>query len=274
MHLKGATVVITGGGRGIGLATAKAFAKQGATVFIGDLDEQLAKSAAAEVGGVGVRLDVRSRESFAGFLSVVAESGRPLDVLVNNAGIMPMGSFVDEDDAVTDAIVDVNLKGVLNGTKLALPGMLERGTGHIINVASYLGKVPAANLATYCASKYAVVGFSESLRDEVAGTGVTVTAVLPSAVRTELMSGIKPGGILPTVDPEDIANAVVASCSNRPAIVAVPAWMRGYEAASALLPDRLLGAVRGSLTRGRTSGVDNSSRVAYEDRMRRVAQGK
>ena len=108
---------------------------------------------------------------------------------MNNAGIMPAGRFVEESDAVTDAIVDVNLNGVLRGSKLALPGMIARGSGHIVNVASYLGKAPAAGLATYCATKHAVVGFSESLRDELAETGVTVTCVLPSAVRTDLVSG-------------------------------------------------------------------------------------
>ena len=80
--------------------------------------------------------------------------------------------------------------------------MLEQGSGHIVNVASYLGMAPAAGLATYCATKHAVVGFSESLRDEVAGSGVTVTVVLPSAVRTDLVSGVKLGGLLPTVDPK------------------------------------------------------------------------
>ena len=149
-------------------------------------------------------------QSFAAFL---ADIEAPLQVLVNNAGIMPAGRFVDESDAVTDAIVDVNLNGVLRGTKLVLPGMLDRRSGHIVNVASYLGMVPAAGLASYCATKHAVVGFSESVRDEVAGTGVTVTAVLPSAVRTDLVSGVKLGGLLPTVDPEDIADAVFWAAS-------------------------------------------------------------
>ena len=212
---------------------------------------------------------MRSRESLADFLSGI---GRPLQILVNNAGIMPAGRFVDEPDAVTDAIVDVNLNGVLRGTKLVLPGMLERGSGHIVNVASYLGEVPAAGLATYCASKHAVVGFSEALRDELAGTGVTVTTVLPSAVRTDLVSGVKLGGMLPTVDPEDIAEAIVATCRGRTAIVAVPAWMRSYEAAAALLPDRILGAVRGRLTRQRVlRTLDTTARSAYDERIRRDA---
>lgn len=269
IDLRGAAVAITGAARGIGYATARAFRARGARVYICDLDADLVATAAQELGCVGAALDVRSRESFAAFLAVVDE---PLRVLVNNAGIMPAGPFVDEPDTVTDAIVDVNLNGVLRGTKLVLPGMLEHGAGHIVNVASYLGEVPAAGLATYCASKHAVVGFSEALRDELAGTGVTVTAVLPSAVRTDLVSGVKLGGLLPTVDPEDIADAIVATCRSRTAIVAVPGWMRSYEAAAALLPDKLLGAVRGRLTRERVlRTLDIRARAGYEERVRRGA---
>ncbi len=267
--LRGASVAITGAARGIGYATAKAFLAEGARVFIGDLDADLAKTAAAELGCTGAGLDVRSRESFADFLAGVEG---PLQVLVNNAGIMPAGRFIEEPDPVTDAIVDINLNGVLRGTKLALPGMLTTGSGHIVNVASYLGEVPAAGLATYCASKHAVVGFSEALRDELAGTGVTVTTVLPSAVRTDLVSGVKLGGMLPTVDPEDIAAAIVATCRSRTAIVAVPAWMRSYEAAAALLPDKMLGAIRGRLTRQRVlRSLDTTARAGYEERIRRGA---
>ena len=271
LALSGASVAITGAARGIGYATAQAFVAQGARVFIGDLDADLAKTAAATLGCFGAALDVRSRESFAAFL---ADIEAPLQVLVNNAGIMPAGRFVDEPDAVTDAIVDVNLNGVLRGTKLVLPGMLDRRSGHIVNVASYLGMVPAAGLASYCATKHAVVGFSESVRDEVAGTGVTVTAVLPSAVRTDLVAGVKLGGLLPTVDPEDIADAIVESCRTRPAIVAVPGWMRSYEAAAALTPDRLLGAIRGRLTRDRVlRTLDSQARAGYDERIRHDAGG-
>jgi short-subunit dehydrogenase len=269
VELCGAAVAITGGARGIGLSTAKAFATKGSRVFIGDLDADLAGKAAADVGGHGMGLDVRSRSSFAAFLDSV---DAPLAVLVNNAGIMPAGRFVDEDDAITDAMLDINVRGVLTGTKLALPGMLERGSGHIVNIASFLGKMPAAGLATYCASKYAVVGFSESLRDELAGTGVTVTAVLPSAVRTELVAGVKLGGLLPTVDPGDIAAAVVASCTNRRAIVSVPGWVRSYDAVAAIVPDRMLGALRGRLTRERVlQTLDTDARAGYEQRVRRAA---
>ncbi len=270
--LTGTSVVITGAARGIGYATARAFIAEGARVFIGDLDGELAKTAADELGCIGAQVDVRSRESLAEFLAGVEP---PIGVLVNNAGIMPAGPFADESDAVTDAIVDVNLNGVLRATKLVLPGMVQRGRGHIVNVASYLGEVPAAGLATYCASKHAVVGFSEALRDELDGSGVTVTCVLPSAVRTDLVSGVKLGGVLPTVDPEDIAEAIVATCRTRPSIVAVPGWMRSYEAVAALVPDRLVGAVRGRLTRQRVlRTLDTGARAGYENRIRRdVASG-
>jgi short-subunit dehydrogenase len=266
IRLDGVAVAVTGGARGIGLATARAFAAAGSRVFIGDLDADLAEEAATAIGGRGFRLDVRSRESFAEFLAAI---DTPLAVLVNNAGIMPAGRFAEEDDAITEAILDINVKGVLIGTKLALPGMLDRGHGHIVNVGSYLGKVPAAGLATYCASKHAVVGFSEALRDELAGTGVTTTVVLPAAVRTELTAGVKLGGLLPTVDPEDIASAVVASCTHRRAVVAVPAWMRAYEPTTALVPDRLVAAIRGRLTRDRVlRTLDTSARSGYEERVR------
>lgn len=269
LTLSGASVAVTGAARGIGHATARAFLAAGARVVIGDLDGELAAVAGDELGCIGVAVDVRSRESLSEFFAGIEP---PLAVLVNNAGIMPAGRFVDEPDAVTDAIVDVNLNGVLRATKLALPGMLARGHGHIVNVASYLGEVPAAGLATYCASKHAVVGFSEALRDELAGTGVTVTAVLPSAVRTDLVSGVKLGGLLPTVDPEDIAEAIVATCRDRTAIVAVPGWMRSYEVASALLPDKVLGAVRGRLTRDRVlRSLDIEARARYDERIRRDA---
>ncbi|MFF2087048.1 SDR family oxidoreductase [Nocardia sp. NPDC058176] len=267
VRLAGVNVAVTGGARGIGLATARAFAAQGATVHVGDIDEGAAHAAAAEIGGKGYAVDVRSRESFAAFLAAI---DGPLDVLVNNAGIMPMGRFVDEDDLITDAILDINVRGVLIGAKLALRGMLARGHGHIVNVASYLGEVPAAGLAGYCASKHAVIGFSESLRDELHGTGVTVTAVLPSAVRTDLVAGVRLGGVLPTVEPERIADAVVASCRHRRTLVAVPGWMRGYKIVAALLPDRVLAAVRGGLTRDRVlHSLDNTARSAYDARVRR-----
>lgn len=265
IKLAGANVAITGGARGIGLATAKAFAAEGATVWIGDLDREAAKAAAEPLGGVGAELDVRSKASWENFLSQI---DAPLDVLVNNAGIMPLGMFLDESDDVTEAIFAINTLGPIHGMKQVLPGMLSRGEGHVVNVASYMGKIPLAGAATYAASKHATVGVSEAVRDELAGTGVTVTAVLPSAVRTELTAGIKLGGVLPTVDPEEIADGIVESCRTRAAIMAIPGWMRSYEAIAALTPDSWIGRVRGSLSRKRAvEQVDQGARAAYQARL-------
>src|SRR5262245_47910913 len=115
LGLSGTNVAITGGARGIGLAIAKAFAAKGATVWIGAPDGDKAAAAAKALGGHGYALDVRSKESFADFLAKV---DGPLDVLVNNAGIMPAGPFTDESDAISDTQIDINLRGVILGSKL------------------------------------------------------------------------------------------------------------------------------------------------------------
>jgi len=142
--LDGAVVVITGGGRGIGRATASAFADRGARVVIGDLDEQVARQAANDIGrsAHGFALDVASRESYTSFLETVKREVGPIDVLVNNAGIMPAGAFADTTLELVRATIDVNLWGVMLGCHLVLPDMMSRGHGHIINVASLLAASP------------------------------------------------------------------------------------------------------------------------------------
>jgi len=246
IDLDGALVAVTGAARGIGLATARAFVEAGAHVALGDLDGALAEEAAASLGprASGHRLDVTDRESFAAFLAAAAERHeRPLDVLVNNAGIMPNGAFLDQADEVDRATMDVNVFGVVYGMRLALPPMVERGRGHVVNVASLAGKVPLQGLAVYNASKYAVVGLTAATRLEMQATGVSVSAVLPSAVRTELSSGIDLG-VLPTVDPEDIARAVVATVASRRGEVAVPSYVGRLAALMPLVPEAVLGRLR------------------------------
>ena len=265
--LSGTVVAVTGGGRGIGEATVRAFAEAGAIVAAGDLDEATARAAAAPLGGEGYELDVRSAVSFERFLSRVSSDLGPLVVLVNNAGIMPLGEFSTEADELTEAVIDVNLRGVINGTKLALPGMLDRRRGHIVNVVSYLGKLPAGGAATYCATKFGALGFSESLGDELAGSGVTVSAVLPSAVRTGLTAGVRLGGWLPTVGRERIAAEIVRSCRTRRPVIRVPRWMRAYEVIAAVAPSRPLSAGRIRLARKRIEGLDASARAGYDERV-------
>ena len=152
-HTAAKTVAITGGARGIGYQTAKELIRRGHRVAIGDVDEARAKEAADELGvKVVTRLDVTDPDSFRDFLDLVERDLGPLDVLINNAGIMPTGHAHEEDDAVTRRQVEINVLGVIFGTKLALQRMLPRGAGHIINTASLAGELAVPGLATYCGS--------------------------------------------------------------------------------------------------------------------------
>ncbi|WP_336083122.1 SDR family oxidoreductase [Nocardia sp. SSK8] len=265
IDLDGALIAITGAARGIGLATARAFVAAGAHVALGDLDEALAVQAAAELGdrAMGHALDVTDKASYAAFLDAAARwRGRPLDVLVNNAGVMPNGAFLDQSDRIDQLTMDVNVYGVIHGMRLALPGMVERGHGHVVNVASLAGKFPIKGLAVYNASKFAVVGLTAATRLEMDGTGVSVSAVLPSAVRTELSSGID-YGILPAVDPEDIAAAVVRTVTTRAAETAVPGYVGLAADAAGLVPEPVMKLLR-------KAAHDDAAITRVDDEVRRV----
>ncbi|MFF2393197.1 MULTISPECIES: SDR family oxidoreductase [unclassified Nocardia] len=269
IDLAGATIAITGAARGIGLATARAFVEAGAYVALGDLDEAMAVQAATELGdhAMGHVLDVTDKASYAAFLEATTRWRGPLDVLVNNAGVMPNGPFLEQSDRIDQLTMDVNVFGVIHGMRLALPAMVERGYGHVVNVASLAGKFPLKGLAVYNASKYAVVGLTAATRLEMDGTGVSVSAVLPSAVRTELSSGID-YGILPAVDPEDIAAAVVRSVRTRAAETAVPGYVGLMANASGLVPEPVLRALRKvAHDDAAINGVDDSVRRVYLDRI-------
>jgi len=209
--LAGQVVAITGGARGIGRATAAALIAQGARVAIGDIEAALAQRTASELGAgtAGLPLDVTDRDSFAAFLDEVESRLGPLDVLVNNAGIMPIGPFPEETDATAERMVDINLRGVLLGSKLALARFLPRRRGHLVQIASAAGKFGLAGGATYCATKHGVVGLSEALRQELRGTGIEISVVMPVVVHTELGSGLPETRGLKAVEPEDVAAAIV-----------------------------------------------------------------
>jgi short-subunit dehydrogenase len=261
---------VTGGARGIGLATAAELAERGANVWIGDVDAERAERAAAGLDGVhAARLDVAERRSFTAFLGAVEAASGPPEVLVNNAGIMPLGPFLNEEEAVIERTIAVNLTGVINGMRVALPGMVERGRGHVANVASMMAKLSVPGAAVYTATKHAVLGLTDTVREEIAGSGVTLTTVLPSITRTELISGIPLPRGLPTTDPEDVARATADSCANGRHEVHVPRWMGAYDAVEAALPGRVMGAVRRVLDDRRAlDRLDPEARAAYERRVR------
>jgi hypothetical protein len=271
IDLDGAVVAVTGGARGIGKATAELFAAKGATVCIADLDGAAAAQTAAAIKPLAYAYvgDVTSRKSFAEFTGAVLDGLGRIDVLVNNAGIMPLGGFLDEDDATTKATFDVNVWGLIHGMRLVLPHMIERGRGHIVNVASMAGKIPIPGMAVYNASKFAAVGLSAAVREEFRGTGVSVSAVLPSAVRTRLSSGVPLGHGMPTVGPDDVARAIVGSVGSRRAEITVPGYLAGWDLIDAALPAPLMGLGRRLIRDHRAlTSVDHVARSDYEAAIR------
>lgn len=270
--IKGRSIIVTGGARGIGRATVDLFARQGAKVAVGDLDADLVDEVVAAHDGyvAGAHLDVTDPESWTAFLHEVAHLG-PWDVLVNNAGIMPLGSFLEESHATTKSIIDVNLHGVIFGTKAVAPGMAERGSGHIINVASAVGRVALANGATYSASKFAVVGFTEALRQELAPQGVDVSMVLPTVVRTELATGVPAARGIKPVSAEDVAQVIAGAVTRPRAELWVPRWSQGLSKPTLALPRIVQAAMTRAVKAGDVlSGADPAARAAYEKRARRL----
>jgi NAD(P)-dependent dehydrogenase (short-subunit alcohol dehydrogenase family) len=267
--LYGRVAVVTGGGRGIGKALSLALASEGCRVAIGDVDSASAEAAAAEIGGatIGLPLDVTDRPGFTAFLDEVERRLGPVDVLVNNAGIMPVGPLDEEDDATAIRVLEIDLHAVIHGTKEAVRRMKPRGTGHIVNVASSAGKSGFPNLATYCAAKHGVVGLSEAMRLELRGTGVDVSVVMPGIVKTELSTGLVDTPAFKTSTPEEVAEAVVDALKFNRFDVFVPKSIGPSWALFNLVPRRGRDAIGRALKIDRAlRDADRGARAAYEAR--------
>lgn len=267
--LAGQTVAITGGARGIGRATAIALSRKGMRVAIGDVDAAAAASTASELGptAVGLPLDVTDRASFSGFLDDVEQRLAPVDVLINNAGIMHVGRFVDEDDLTAKRMVDINLHGVILGTKLALDRMVPRNKGHIVNISSQAGKYGSPGGATYSATKHAVVGLTEAVRGELAlmDADVDVSYVMPFVVNTELGSGLGQARGMKALQPSDVADAIVDALQRRIVDVWVPKSAKPTQIIGSLLPRRLSETVAKAMKANLVlAGADASVRRDYE----------
>jgi NAD(P)-dependent dehydrogenase (short-subunit alcohol dehydrogenase family) len=266
--LNGKVVAITGGGRGIGRAIAQSLAREGARVAVGDLDRASAEATAAALGGdaIGLGLDVTDHAGFTAFLDEVERRLGPLDVLVNNAGIMVVTPLVEETGDSIARQLELNLRAVIHGTQEAMRRMTPRRSGHIVNVASIAGRTGFPHLATYAATKHGVVGLSESVRAELRGTGVEVSVVMPSVVRTELAAGLADSRVK-AVEVEDVADEVLGALKRPRFDVFVPRSNGPLVRLGSALPR----AVREAMTRWLKADqpllkADRSARASYEAR--------
>jgi 2-hydroxycyclohexanecarboxyl-CoA dehydrogenase len=183
MRLEGRTAIVTGGAGGIGAATCRRLAAEGARVAVTDLDLEQAQTVAAEIDGDPYALDVTNGEQV---VSVVAAIGR-VDILVNNAGTDRFAFFVKSTPEMWDVVLDVNLRGVLVVTHAVLPGMQEQGGGRIVNIASEAGRVGSQGSSVYSAAKAGVIGFTKAIARESARFGVTSNAIAPGPIETPLL---------------------------------------------------------------------------------------
>jgi NADP-dependent 3-hydroxy acid dehydrogenase YdfG len=268
--LTGQVVAITGGARGIGRATAEALIRQGTKVAIGDVDLAEAQRTADALGAgtVALELDVTDRASFAAFLDDAETRLGPVDVLVNNAGIMQVGRFDEEDDATAIRQVDINVHGVITGTKLAIAKMAPRRRGHVVNIASVAGLAPGPGVATYVGTKHFVVGLTESVRLEMRGSGIEFTTICPAPVATELFSGIDTSGVLKPIQPQEVADAIVAALQQPKPISVVPPSVGRLIKTFGLLPPAVNERISKLLKTddAMLKGLDPAKRAAYEER--------
>jgi 2-hydroxycyclohexanecarboxyl-CoA dehydrogenase len=188
MRLEGRTALVTGGAGGIGAATARRLAAEGARVAVGDLALDAAREVAAEIDGFATGLDVTDTTSVGHAVTAVTDALGPVDILVNNAGTDRFAFFVNTDPDLWDHVLGVNLRGVLACTHAVLPAMHERGGGVIVSVASEAGRVGSQGSATYSAAKAGVIGFTKAIARESARFGVRANAVAPGPIETPLLN--------------------------------------------------------------------------------------
>lgn len=232
MELKGKIVLITGASSGIGAWTAQTAAAKGAVpILTARSIEKLEVAAVSMTPSPAVyTMDVTKDEDVSRGISAVMEKYGRIDILVNNAGFGMFERTVDMPSSQFAAMMDVNYMGTVRCTKAVLPHMLARGEGHIINVASMAGKVGSPKSAGYTATKHAVLGFTNALRMELAGTGIAVSAVNPGPVNTPFFDQADPSGQYVNnirwfmMEPEKVARHIVRVMETRKQEVDLP-WL-------------------------------------------------
>ena len=193
-RLQGKTVLVTGGASGIGAATCRRLAAEGARVAVTDLNLEPARELAGEIDGEAYELDVRSTESIGRAVGATEEALGPIDALVNNAGYDEFSFFVHTEEDLWDRVIAVNLRGVIACTHAVLAGMQERKYGRIVNIASEAGRVGSHGSAVYSSAKGGVIGFTKAIAREGAKYGVTANAIAPGPIETPLLMSAREFG--------------------------------------------------------------------------------
>lgn len=258
--------VVTGGARGIGKAIATALSESGMTVAVCDVEV-----CGVTHGAIAEKVDVTDAEALAQFLDEVESRLGPIDVLVNNAGIMPTGLVDEMRPQVNQRVVQINLVGVINGISEAARRMKPRGRGHIVNISSLTARLPGAGVATYCASKAGVLVYCQAAAVELAGTGVELSVVIPSMVKTQLVDGISVRRGTPTCAPADVAKRVVDVLRKPRFETYVPRTVAPVAFVHQMLPASVRLAVARLTGADRViTELDRAARTDYEQRVRQL----
>lgn len=229
MRLKDKVALITGAAKGIGFATAKRFAQEGARVMIADVNPATVKAAVEQIpGSEAYVMNVTDRASIQGAVDQIMQHHGRIDILINNAGITQDARLVKMTEAQFDAVIDVNLKGVFNCTQLVVPHMLDAGKGAIVNASSVVGIYGNFGQTNYSATKFGVIGFTKTWARELGAKGIRVNAVCPGFIATEMVKAM-PENILKDIErrswlgrlgtPEEMANVYLFLASDEASYV-------------------------------------------------------
>ncbi len=213
MELTGKTALVTGGGTGIGKAISEALAENGARVAIASRNPSRFRSLAAANGSIlPVEMDIRKKNQVQKGVAAIVEKWGTIDILVNNAGVSGITRIDDADDRPWRDIVETNLTGTYLVTKEVLKSMKDRAGGRIVNVSSVLGKFGVPGYSAYCATKHGLIGFTRAVALEVVGRGITVNAICPGWVETEMARlGIEESAAYQGITPEEFKRQAVGA---------------------------------------------------------------
>lgn len=264
-ELTGLAIAVIGGGSGIGRETALLLARAGSRIAIGDRAADTAAAVALEISPTtfSAPVDVTDPASVAAFRDAAESAIGALDAVVCSAGVMWVGPFEEETEAQAHAQIAVNLMGVIHTTRAFAPTMRARGRGHLIVLASAASFLPTPGEATYAASKHGVLGYLKAVRTELRGTGVQISAIMPTVVATPLAAGTSTGSAA-MLQPADVAQ-MVARTIRRPRFEVMMPWYLGpARKLVELLPQALKDRVMLALVPDQVRSVDRGARARYE----------